>query len=52
MAKLTGKCRMETVGSMERFEEKVKVALSSIKHKRVMVLVANYYSHNKSVKYI
>lgn len=45
-------CLIGTVDSIERFEEKVKSALSSIKYKWVMVLVANYHSHSRSVKYI
>lgn len=45
-------CIIGTVDGIERFEERVKAALSSIKYKWVMVLVANYHSHSKSVKYI
>lgn len=45
-------CCICTVDNMEGFEEKVKDALSSIKYKWVMVLVANYHSQKKSVKYI
>ena len=46
------KCCIGTVDSLERFEVEVKSALSSIKYKWVMVLVANYHSHSRSVKYI
>ena len=45
-------CIGTTAESIENFEEKVKTALSSIKYKWVIILVANYHSQNKSVKYI
>ena len=45
-------CIIDTVDSLESFEAKVKSALSSIKFKWVIVLVANYHSQSKSVKYI
>ena len=49
---LLGCCIGTTVESIDIFEEKVKTALSSIKYKWVIILVANYHSQNKSVKYI
>ena len=49
---LLGCCIGTTVESIEIFEEKVKTALSSIKYKWVIILVANYHSQNKSIKYI
>ena len=45
-------CIGTTVETIEEFEEKVKSALSSIKYKWVIVLIANYHSNSKSVKYI
>lgn len=45
-------CMVNTTDNLSSFEAKVKTALSSIKYKWVMVLVANYHSHSKSVKYI
>ena len=45
-------CIVNTTDNLSSFEAKVKTALSSIKYKWVMVLVANYHSHSKSVKYI
>lgn len=41
-----------TVDSIEHFEMKIKSDLSSIKYKWVIVLIANYHSQSKSVKYI
>lgn len=38
--------------NIESFEERVKSALSSIKYKWVVILIANYHSQAKSVKYI
>lgn len=49
---LIGYCMVNTTDNLSSFEAKVKTALSSIKYKWVMVLVANYHSHSKSVKYI
>lgn len=49
---LLGCCIGTTAESIENFEEKVKTALSSIKYKWVIILVANYHSQSKSVKYI
>ena len=45
-------CMVNTTDNLSSFEAKVKSALSSIKYKWVMVLVANYHSHSRSVKYI
>lgn len=45
-------CCIGTVDSIERFEERVISAISSNKYKWAMVLVANFRSHCKSVKYI
>lgn len=45
-------CIGTIVECIENFEEKVKTALSSIKYKWVIILVANYHSQSKSVKYI
>lgn len=47
-----GCCMGTTEERIEIFEEKVKTALSSIKYKWVIILVANYHSQSKSVKYI
>ena len=49
---LLGCCIGTTVESIENFEEKVKIALSSIKYKWVIILVANYHSQSRSVEYI
>lgn len=40
------------IDSLEKLETEVKHALSSIKYKWVIVLIANYHSQTKSVKYI
>lgn len=45
-------CISGTTDSIENFEEKVKTALSSIKYKWVIILVANYHSQSKAVRYI
>ena len=37
---------------LEEFAEEIKSALSSIKYKWVLVLIANYHSQSRSVKYI
>lgn len=43
---------IKTTDSLASFEEKVKSALSSIRYKWAIILVANYHSQGKSVKYI
>ena len=45
-------CCINIVDNLEDFEANVKTALSSIKYKWVVILVANYHSQSKSVKYI
>lgn len=45
-------CCVETTDSLDSFEAKVKSALSSIRYKWAIILVANYHSQSKSVKYI
>lgn len=45
-------CIATGVDDIETFEARVKSALSSIKYKWVVILIANYHSQVKSVKYI
>lgn len=45
-------CITTDVDDMKTFEAMVKSALSSIKYKWVVILIANYHSQAKSVKYI
>mgnify|MGYP002858628939 FL=1 len=45
-------CIINTTDSLDLFEAKVKSALSSIKYKWAIILVANYHPQSKSVRYI
>jgi len=45
-------CCVGFTDRLEEFAEEIKSALSSIKYKWVLVLIANYHSQSRSVKYI
>ena len=45
-------CLIRSTDSFEEFANKVIHALSSIKYKWVLVLIANYHSQSRAVKYI